>query len=155
LDRGIGKSAESSPSVGQAQSAPLLPYKKDISVPPRDPADATARGFKTWPTFLFGRSNQVTTPWTRVTGRRRQRANERRQSNISVPGAFLSGSPNSRVTRGHLGSGRARSRKRSLASQLCTFVKHGWSESTELLITVKNWDSRDFFIPRMAIARAE
>src|SRR6266436_4835688 len=45
------------------------------------------------------------------------------------------GSPNSRVTRGHLGSGRARSRKRSLASQLCTFVKHGWSESTELLIT--------------------
>jgi len=42
------------------------------------------------------------------------------------------GSPNSRVTRGHLGSGRARSRKRSLPSQ-----------STELLITVKNWDSRD------------
>jgi len=55
----------------------------------------------------------------------------------------IRGSPNSRVTRGDLGSGRARSRKRSLASQLCTFVKHGWSESTELLITVKNWDSRD------------
>src|SRR5215831_8549705 len=60
------------------------------------------------------------------------------------PESLLSrGSPNSRVTRGHLGSGRARSRKRSLASQLFTFVKHGWSESTELLITVKNWDSRD------------
>jgi hypothetical protein len=31
-------------------------------------------------------------PWTRVTGRRRQIANERRQSNISVPGGFLFGS---------------------------------------------------------------
>ena len=26
---------------------------------------------------------------------------------------------------------------------LANSVKHGWSESTELLITVKNWDSRD------------